>query len=358
MTAAKERLPCPMCSNIHKPSTWYVDLPRHLRNGHYSTIENETERHHRILATVAEASKNAKLYIAAINRVASKHAAADAALPRVTVGKIKDAMLLGERKPSPGRPRTIFTKHRLPKGRRKGVKLTCVPTAAYNAALTIGVRLDLLELADAKAEECRLDGNNSSGTWEGLFCNALNEVQDRVVFTSVWGTGDERWCGDKITLRQAADMMRDAGFESALVCTRTPFHGFAMHLKGRTVQIVDNGGFKSWEGWQGRNIETVFGCRRAADPIPPTPARHEAIASEPAAVRNLAIVRGRLAGDTIPALSARFTVGKQRISDIYNAVRRIASGEEYGTFAKTAGVTPDMAASIIAAVGGRDAFAK
>ena len=43
-----------------------------------------------------------------------------------------------------------------------------------------------------------------------------------------------------------------------------------------------------------------------------------------------------------------FGIGNQRVSDIFGAVRRMALGEAYGQFAKTAGVSQEMADYIIA----------
>ncbi len=73
--------------------------------------------------------------------------------------------------------------------------------------------------------------------------------------------------------------------------------------------------------------------------------------------RNQGIVQMRLEGKAVSEVAERFGLGNQRVSDIFGAVRRMALGETYGQFAKTAGVSPEMAEHIIAAVGGADMFA-
>ena len=73
--------------------------------------------------------------------------------------------------------------------------------------------------------------------------------------------------------------------------------------------------------------------------------------------RNLGIVQMRLDGKAVGEVAERFGLGNQRVSDIFGAVRRIALGEAYGQFAKTAGVSPEMADHIIAAIGGAEMFA-
>lgn len=73
--------------------------------------------------------------------------------------------------------------------------------------------------------------------------------------------------------------------------------------------------------------------------------------------RNLGIVQMRLEGKSVGEVAERFGLGNQRVSDIFGAVRRIALGEAYGQFAKTAGVSQEMADHIIAAIGGAEMFA-
>ena len=73
--------------------------------------------------------------------------------------------------------------------------------------------------------------------------------------------------------------------------------------------------------------------------------------------RNLGIVQMRLEGKAVGEVADRFGLGNQRVSDIFGAVRRIALGEGYGQFAKTAGVSQEMADHIIAAIGGAEMFA-
>ncbi len=75
------------------------------------------------------------------------------------------------------------------------------------------------------------------------------------------------------------------------------------------------------------------------------------------AERNLGIVQMRLDGKTVGEVAAHFGLGNQRVSDIFSAVRRIALGEAYGQFAKTAGVSQEMADQIITAIGGAEMFA-
>ena len=74
--------------------------------------------------------------------------------------------------------------------------------------------------------------------------------------------------------------------------------------------------------------------------------------------RNLGIVQMRLKGKAVGEVAERFGLGNQRVSDIFGAVRRIALGEGCGQFAKTAGVSQEMADHIIAAIGGAEMFAK
>ena len=73
--------------------------------------------------------------------------------------------------------------------------------------------------------------------------------------------------------------------------------------------------------------------------------------------RNLGIVQMRLEGKAVGEVAERFGLGNQRVSDIFGAVKRIALGETYGQFAKTAGVSQEMADHIIAAIGGAEMFA-
>ena len=75
------------------------------------------------------------------------------------------------------------------------------------------------------------------------------------------------------------------------------------------------------------------------------------------AERNLGIVQMRLDGKTVGEVAAHFGLGNQRVSDIFGAVKRMALGEAYGQFAKTAGVSQEMADQIIAAIGGAEMFA-
>ena len=75
------------------------------------------------------------------------------------------------------------------------------------------------------------------------------------------------------------------------------------------------------------------------------------------AERNLGIVQMRLDGKTVSEVAAHFGLGNQRVSDIFGAVKRMALGEAYGQFAKTAGVSQEMADQIIAAIGGAEMFA-
>lgn len=73
--------------------------------------------------------------------------------------------------------------------------------------------------------------------------------------------------------------------------------------------------------------------------------------------RNLSIVRMRLQDKAVGEVAEHFGLGNQRVSDIFGAVRRMALGEPYGQFAKTAGVTQEMADHIIAVLGGAETFA-
>ena len=72
--------------------------------------------------------------------------------------------------------------------------------------------------------------------------------------------------------------------------------------------------------------------------------------------RNLNIVQMRLDGKAVGEVAEHFGLGNQRVSDIFGAVRRLALGETYGQFAKTAGISQDMADHIITAVGGAEVF--
>ena len=72
--------------------------------------------------------------------------------------------------------------------------------------------------------------------------------------------------------------------------------------------------------------------------------------------RNLGIIQMRLDGKTVGEVAEHFGIGNQRVSDIFGAVRRMALGEAYGQFAKTAGVSQEMADYIIATIGGGEVF--
>ena len=72
--------------------------------------------------------------------------------------------------------------------------------------------------------------------------------------------------------------------------------------------------------------------------------------------RNLNIVQMRLDGKSVGEVAEHFGLGNQRVSDIFGAVRRLALGETYGQFAKTAGVSQDMADHIITTIGGAEMF--
>jgi len=90
----------------------------------------------------------------------------------------------------------------------------------------------------------------------------------------------------------------------------------------------------------------------------PAPATNRVnVADGSAFVRNLNIVRDRLAGEKVAPVAERYEIGKQRVTDIFGAVKRLAKGEDFGPFAKTAGVSQDMADAIIDAVGGKAVFA-
>lgn len=72
--------------------------------------------------------------------------------------------------------------------------------------------------------------------------------------------------------------------------------------------------------------------------------------------RNLGIVQMRLDGKSVSEVAEHHGLGNQRVSDIFGAVRRVALGEPWGHYAKTAGVSQQMADYIITATGGAGAF--
>ena len=72
--------------------------------------------------------------------------------------------------------------------------------------------------------------------------------------------------------------------------------------------------------------------------------------------RNLCIVKMRLDGKSVSEVADHYGLGNQRVSDIFGAVRRMALGEPWGPYAKTAGVSPEMTEYIVAAIGGVEMF--
>ena len=72
--------------------------------------------------------------------------------------------------------------------------------------------------------------------------------------------------------------------------------------------------------------------------------------------RNLGIVQMRLDGKSVSEVAEHYGLGNQRVSDVYGAVRRVALGEPWGPYAKTAGVSQQMADYIITAIGGAVKF--
>lgn len=159
------------------------------------------------------------------------------------------------------RPAIRVSVNPIPRPHRQGVPMLCVPTAIWNACQMAGVPQSVDTIGEAKRMTSR-----SGGTRPAEMCLNLAELcGDEVLFQEMHKPD---WSDH--TLQEAVHGLWTHGWRTAVIVTRTPGHGFAIHISesGQLVHLVDNGGWPagSIAGWRGANIEGIYClCRR----VPP-----------------------------------------------------------------------------------------
>ena len=143
--------------------------------------------------------------------------------------------------------------------------LSCAPTATYNALGVIGEPASPETLRLAK----RHTNDSSNATATGDYLPLVENLHPGFLVEALL---EGRYTtSPKITLHKAIAMMREHGYTTAVVCTRTPAHAFVIHLDEYQTYLVDNGGFRDVDRWQARNINQVYGIKSTRPQHEPEP---------------------------------------------------------------------------------------
>ena len=179
----------------------------------------------------------------------------------IFIGKVCAAHW-GDRPASKHRPATsIYGCRHLPKA-HWDTPLTCVPSAYDTALRCLGIALTPGYHAAAK----RAESNGMKSTDAFIYGKKLQaEIEldnwparfDRVVLYDA-----EAKDGATTNLRTVVKRMKANRVSAAVLSLKTPCHAIAVHLDGDTVQVLDNGGWRGWNKWQGANIWLAVGIRR------------------------------------------------------------------------------------------------